>query len=112
MDKDNVAQNAIGQATPEQVSEMKQKNTDVFEITVVSSDGVEHKGYLRKPTRHELSYATKVANSNPLGFNESILKACWLAGDETIKTEDALFLAASGQIAAIIEVAEASIKKL
>ena len=102
----------IGQATSEQIAEMKEKHGDVFEVSVISADGVEHKGYLRKPKRQELSYATKVGSSNPLGFNESIINACWLAGDEAIKTDDALFMGVSGQIAEIIEVAEASIKKL
>ena len=102
----------VGEATAEQIAELKKKHTDVFEVTVKSSDGVEHKGYLRKPTRQELSYATKIASSNPLGFNEAIIKACWLSGDEDIKTKDDLFLAASGQIAEMIEVAEATIKKL
>jgi hypothetical protein len=101
-----------GEATPEQIAGMKQKHGDVFEVTVISTDGIQHKGYLRKPRRQELSYATKVALSNPLGFNESILKACWLAGDDAIKTDDALFMGVSGQMAEIIEVAEASIKKL
>ncbi len=102
----------IGQATPEEIAVMKEKHGDVFEIIAIAKDGTEHKGYLRRPKRQEISYATKVGASNPLGFNESIIKACWLAGDEAIKTDDALFMGASGQIAEIIEVAEASIKKL
>jgi hypothetical protein len=103
----------IGQATPEQIAEMKEKHGDVFEATAISKDGkTEHKCYLRCPTRLELSYATKVAVNNPLGFNDSILKSCWLAGDECIKTNEYLLGGVSGQIAEIISIAEASIKKL
>jgi len=112
MSKESDAPKVIGQATPEQIAEMKQKHGDVFEATAISAEGVEHKCYLRKPRRQELSYATKVATNNPLGFNESILKACWLSGSEDIKTVDYLFMGVSGQIAEIVEVADASIKKL
>ena len=41
-----------------------------------------------------------------------LLNNCWLEGDEIIKTDDALFLGVSAQLAEIIEIKEATLKKL
>lgn len=68
--------------------------------------------YLKRPTRKTLSAAAVVGTKDPLKYNEIVLKNCWLNGDEEIQGDDALFLGVSGQLAEIIEVAEASIKKL
>lgn len=45
-------------------------------------------------------------------YNEFLLNNCWLEGDEIIKTDDALFLGVSAQLAEIIEMKEATLKKL
>ena len=68
--------------------------------------------YLRKPNRKELSYASVAGKSDPMKFNEVILNQCWLASDEEIKTDDSLFLGVSAQIAQLVEVKEAELKKL
>ncbi|MEE3483267.1 MAG: hypothetical protein VZQ98_02955 [Bacteroidales bacterium] len=94
-------------ATEEQIRQWKEKHGDVYEITV---DG--RRCYLRKPNRRELSYASVAGKSDPMRFNEIILNQCWLEGDEEIKTDDSLFLGVSAQIATLVEVKEAEIKKL
>jgi hypothetical protein len=95
------------QATKEQIQEWKTKHGYVFCIEV---DG---KGcYLRVPTRAELGFAAESAKTNPLNFNEVILRECWLDGDEEIKTDDNLFLSVSGKLSEMIEIKEAQIKKL
>jgi len=45
-------------------------------------------------------------------FNEIMLNSCWIDGDEEIKTDDSLFLAASSKLAELIEVKEAELVKL
>lgn len=95
------------EATKEQIQEWKTKHKDVYQISV---DG--RNCYLRKPNRKELSYASVAGKSDPLKFNEVILNQCWLGGDEEIKTDDELFLGVSAQIATLVEVKEAEIKKL
>lgn len=94
-------------ATAEQIKEWKDKYKDVYMISVD-----ERSCYLRRPTRKELSYATMAAKNDPLKFNEVILSSCWLDGDDEIKTDDYLFLGASTQIANIVQVKEAELKKL
>ena len=45
-------------------------------------------------------------------YNEILLNNCWIAGDEEIKKDDALFLGVSAKLADLIEVKEAELKKL
>lgn len=95
------------EATEKQIEDWKAKHKDVYQISV---DG--RTCYLRKPNRKELSYASMAGKNDPLKFNEVILNQCWLGGDEEIKTDDELFLGVSAQIATLVEVKEAEIKKL
>lgn len=94
-------------ASEKQIQEWKERYRDIYEITV---DG--RVCYLRKPNRRELSYASMAGKSDPMKFNETILQQCWLDGDEEIKTEDELFLGVSAQVAQLVEVKEAELKKL
>lgn len=94
--------------TSAQIAEWKEKHGDVFKIK--ADNGKE--AFLRKPTRKELSYAMTLAQSNPLGFAETILKNCWLAGDEELRTDDAYFLGVSGQLDSLMEVKAVELKKL
>lgn len=95
------------QATAEQIELWKKAHGEVFQFTV---DG--KIAYLKKPGRKVLSYASSVASTDPMKFNELILNDCWLAGDEEIKTNDSLFLSASSKIAELIEVKESELVKL
>ncbi|MDY0200974.1 MAG: hypothetical protein RBR40_08300 [Tenuifilaceae bacterium] len=97
----------IGQATPEQIEAWKKKHGKLFGIIV---DG--HICYLRKPDRRTLSYATAAGGSDPIKFNETLLNNCWVGGSEAIKTEDDLFLGASGKLAELIEVKQAELVNL
>ncbi len=91
----------------EQIKAWKQKYDGVFELKV--EDKV---CYVKSPDRKTLSYATVAGQKDPLKFNEVLLENCWLDGDEEIKTNDSLFMSVSGQLAEIIELKEATIKKL
>lgn len=91
----------------QQIAEWKKQHGDVFLIEV---DG--KAAYLRSPDRKTLSAAMTLGQKDPIKFNETIINNCWLGGDEEIRTDDSYFLAAGGQIDKIIEVREASVKKL
>ena len=98
----------VGQATPEQIEAWKREHGEVFAIEV--DGGVL---YVRKPSRRDLSFAySAAAKKSGLEYMESIMKNCKLGGDESIITEDAKFMGASAQMATLIEVKEAQIKKL
>lgn len=93
--------------TSEQIAKLKEEHKDVY---AVETGG--HIGYLRKPKRKDISYASIAGKVDPIKFNEAILRTCWLGGSEAIRTDDDKFMAASGVLADLIEVADAELKKL
>lgn len=95
------------EVTQEQINEWKGKFGSVYVVEVEDK-----KAYLKAPGRNELSYAGTVGGKDPMKFNELILNACWIEGDEEIKTVERLFLGVISQLDQIIETAEATIKKL
>ena len=94
--------------TQEQIQEAKAKYGKVFKIT--SEDG--KVGYLRKPNRTEVAYYMQQVQSNPIKANESLLKTCWVGGDEDLKNEDSYFYGVGAQITKIINVKTAEISEL
>jgi hypothetical protein len=104
MEEKNIAASAV---TKEMIAEWKKKHGDVFKIKVE-----EKEAYLKRPDRKTLAYASSVVSSNPIKFSEILLNGCWLAGDEEIKTQDSLFLSASGKLGELIEVKESELVKL
>lgn len=97
----------MSKITDIQIKAWKKEHGDVFIIEVENK-----KCYLKKPDRKTLSFAMVGAEANPFQPAEVILENCWLGGDEVIKTDDSLFLAAAGQIDELIDIKEATIKKL
>ena len=93
--------------TKEQIQEWKQKYGDVYVLNIEGK-----KAYLRTPDRQTLSYASTLATKDPLKFNEVVLNNCWRGGEEEIKTDDALFLAASSKLPDLIQIKEATLEKL
>lgn len=93
--------------TKEQIQAWKEKYGDIFRIKVEDKEC-----YLKKPTRKILGYASVAGQSNPLGFNEVIMRDCWLGGDEQMRNDDTLFLSACSKIAELIEIKDAELEKL
>ena len=93
--------------TNEQIQEWKKQYNDIYVLNIEDK-----KAYLRMPDRKTLSYASTLATKDPLKFNEVVLNNCWLGGDEEIKTDDALFLAASSKLPALIQIKDATLEKL
>lgn len=93
--------------TKEQIEAWKAKHGNVFLLEVEDK-----KAYIRSPKRKELSASTTIGANDGLKANEFLLKVCWLAGDEELKTIDSYFLGAVSQLEQIIEIKQASIKKL
>ena len=97
----------VGQATVAESDEWKKRHGDIYAIKV---DG--HVCYLRKPTRRDLSFASSAGKKDPLKFNETLLRDCWLGGSEAIRRDDDKFMGASGVLDKIIPDAEAELEKL
>jgi hypothetical protein len=95
----------LNTATPEQLAEWKAQHGEFFEITVEDKTC-----YLKKPDRKTLSFASQVG-SDPMKFNEVILKNCWLGGDIEMQTNDSYFLAVSSKLDQVIEFKKAELVK-
>lgn len=104
-------ENKIGIVSEGQIDVWKKKYGEVFELEVKG-----HYGYVKKPGRKDLSYATVsagVGNSiDAIKFAELILQTCWLGGSDAIKDDDELFLSVVPTLEELTKRAEASIKKL
>lgn len=68
-------------------------------------------GFLRTPTRNEIAYASTQVGDQ-IAYTESLLAACWIGGDESIKDDDKNFLGLVPQIDQIIEMEVATLEKL
>ena len=106
LDKMNM-ETKVEKTIEQKISEWKAKHGDVFQVEV---DG--RVAYLKRPDRKVLGAAAVTGKSDPMKYNEVILNNCWLEGDEEIRTNDAMFLGVSAQLAEIIEIKEATLKKL
>lgn len=93
--------------TKEQIEAWKEKHGEVFLLEVADK-----KAYIRSPKRKELSASATVGANDAMKTNEFLLKACWLEGDKEIQEVDSYFLGAVSQLEQIIEVKQATIKKL
>lgn len=96
-----------GEVNQEQIDAWKKQHGEVKALII---DG--HIGYLKKPDRKEIGYASTVGSKDPIKFNEIILNNCWLGGSEDIKTDDSLFLSAGQVLADLIQVKEAELVNL
>ena len=88
------------------IDELKKKHGELYLITVDDYSCV-----LRKPTRKDLSYISVIQN-DPLQMTETLLNQLWVDGDEAIREDDDLFLAASAKMGELLRVKEAKLKKL
>ena len=93
--------------TPAKIAEWKSVHGDVYRIVVAGKEC-----YLKTPSRKTLGYASVAAKENPLKFNEVVLRDCWLAGDEEIKTDDTLFLSVGKHLDGLIQIKESELEKL
>ena len=94
-------------ATDEQIKQWKSKHGDVFRLSV---DDEPIACYLRQPNRQEYSFLSKI--EDPITFNETILKTCWLDGDKAIQTEDKYFLSVMEDLSILLDRYNSKMEKL
>lgn len=104
-------------ATQQQINEWKKKYQHLFEVTLLDEGQRERKCILRKPRNNFLRKTTQAHRENITEFNKIVVNACWLAGDEEIKTIETLFNQVLERLYEIIAFvagspANASLKKL
>ena len=107
MENKNLSNEELIKSYADQIEGWKKQHGEISAIIV---DG--KIAFLKKPDRKTLGYASTAGQKDPMKFNEIILENCFLGGDEEIKKDDSLFLAASSKIVDLIEVKEAELVKL
>ncbi len=94
------------EVTEAQIKEWKVKFGDIFEIEVEDK-----KAYLKKPDRKVVSMVQSLGEGNVVKGAELLIDACWLGGDEEIRTQDDYFFAAMPLLDGMIEKKVATLKK-
>jgi hypothetical protein len=75
--------------TPEQLKEWKAKYKRLKLFTFTDAQTKKQMCcVLRNPTQAEIGLAVINAKKNPMSFNSTIIKSCWLVGDEAIQDND------------------------
>ena len=99
--------------TPKIIEDWKKANPrGIWELKVYNEDETENKtGYVRKPTRLELSAALTIKN-DPLKQAAEILNDCWLGGDDELLNDEDYSQGALAQFSELMEVRKGEIKKL
>lgn len=92
--------------TQEKIEGWKKQHGDIYLIEVEDKACV-----VRKPNRKDLSFVM-LLKDDPIKFNETLLNNLWVDGDEELKTNDDYFLAVSSQLGELLQIKEASLKKL
>jgi hypothetical protein len=94
-------------ATKEQINKWKHQYGEVFEVTIDDATC-----FLKKPDRKTLSLANTLGQHDAMKFNEVMLENCWIDGDNKIKEDNEYFFAAIEKLTELIQVKEATLKKL
>lgn len=94
-------------ATEEQIAQWQKKYGEVRRIEVDDKAC-----YVRNVDRKVLGLATTNAGGDTIKFNEILLRNCWLDGDMEIQNVDSYFLGASATLGELVQVKQATIKKL
>ena len=92
--------------TQEKIEGWKKQHGDIYLIEVEDKACV-----VRKPNRKDLSFAM-LLKDDPIKFNETLLNNLWIEGDAEIKANDDYFLAVSSQLGELLQIKEATLKKL
>lgn len=92
--------------TQEKIDGWKKQHGDIYLIEVEDKACV-----VSKPNRKDLSFAM-LLKDDPIKFNETLLNNLWIEGDAEIKTNDDYFLAVSSQLGELLQIKEATLKKL
>lgn len=93
----------------EDIDRLKAKYGDVYEISVDGKSCL-----VRKPNRKDMSFALAGSSGGKdlIRMQEILMDNCWLEGDGEIRTDDALFFAATARLTGLMETKEAELKKL
>ena len=100
--------------TEPQLQEWKAKYGDVYEISVPKEEGSEgsYTGYFHKPNRASIANASRFMQDNPFKANEILFNSALIECDDAMKSDDAVYISACSKVGELLQIREASLKKL
>lgn len=105
----------VGKATPEQITEWKKQYGEgqIQVLKVKISENETALAYLKPVGRDVAAKAMSLyAEKQIIQTGEFIINNCWLGGDDRIKTNEKVSMAAAVQANALVEFLETSVEKL
>ena len=97
----------MDEVTNAQIAAWKKKHSDLYEISIEGK-----KAYFRSPDRNTMSYMISQGQQNPMAATEILAKNCFVGGDKALLDEDKYFFAVMQQLGKLMQVKDASLKKL
>ncbi|MEI6898260.1 MAG: hypothetical protein WCL00_00150 [Bacteroidota bacterium] len=95
-----------GEATKEQVDKWKEEHGDVFAIKCEGNIF-----YFKKPDRKILGYSAVAGKTNPMKFNETLFKSCFLGGSNA-HIDDNIFFGLVDSLAELVKAKETEMVNL
>lgn len=95
------------EATEDQIKQWQEQYGSVFRLV---SKG-EKACYLKPVDRQMMSFLSQ-AGTDPVAFNEALLKNTWIEGDKEIIEKDEYFLAVMEDLASMLDFGQSSLEKL
>ena len=92
--------------TKAQINDWKKTYGDLYEISVEDK-----KAYFKMPDRNTLSLVMSL-QKNPMKANEALAVNCFVGGDRVLLEDDQLFFATLSKLVALLQLKEATLKKL
>ena len=103
----------VGEATKEEIALMKKQYGDVVALKVKVNEKETAVCYLKPVGRDVAAKAMSMyAEKQIIPTGEFIINNCWIQGDDRIKTNDKIAMAAAVQANQLVEFLESSVEKL
>lgn len=99
-------------ASVENIELWKKLHSSVKCIMVMDDDHVVYEGYFHRPNLDLIRAVTAQSKKSEVDAAQTLFNGCWLGGDEAIKNDSVLFLAAVGELDKLMLVRATNIKNL
>lgn len=97
--------------TDEQVQAFIRRHGKVYTVSV-EVDGQRHVGLFRKPTLADMSAASSLAATDPIGSNRVVYNSCKLVADPGMDTNEEALVAAMNKVAGLFRILQAEVGEL
>lgn len=102
-----------GGVTPEMIAGWKASHRKVYEIGVTDPDTAEtFVGYFHHPDMDTMALVNKITKADEVKGTTVLFDKCWLGGDEVIKSDSLVRIAATKQLDGLFNRYAASLKNL